>query len=78
MTERLTKEWQACQRRSNDLELQYARAMLAYCRGEGPPPTHEMKVRLLALREEATELLSRALSEINRRGIGNARKVDRL
>lgn len=38
--------------------------MLAYFRGEGPPPADELKTQLSALRKKANELLTRALREI--------------
>jgi hypothetical protein len=75
--ERLIDEWRACQQRANELERQYAAAMMAYYRGEGPPPEDEMKARLSALRKEAKELLARALSEIDRIMVENARNVDK-
>lgn len=77
MTERLTEEWRASQRRVDELEGQYAEAMLAYFRGEGPPPGDEMKARISALRNEARELLAHAIAEIDRAMAENARKLDK-
>lgn len=67
MVQELVDPWRACQQRVNELERRYAAAMLAYARGEGPPPPEEMRTELLALRKEARELLSRAIAEIDRR-----------
>lgn len=67
MVEESIAGWRASQQRVNALEGQYAAAMLAYSRGEGPPPLAEMRTELLALRKEAKELLTRALTEIDRR-----------
>lgn len=64
--ERLMNEWRACQQRVDNLERQYAEAMLAYCRGEGPPPSDQTKERIAALRNDAKELLARAIAEIDR------------
>jgi hypothetical protein len=75
--ERLTNEWRACQQCVNELERQYAAAMLAYFRGEGPPPSDEMKERISALRNEAKELLAHAIAEIDRGMKENARKLDK-
>jgi hypothetical protein len=67
MLEELISAWRASQQRVNELERQYADAMLAYSRGEGPPPPAETRAELLALRNEAKELLTRALTEIDQR-----------
>ena len=77
MIGRLTTEWRACQQRVNELERQYADAMLAYFRGEGPPPSDEMRARIAALRNEAKELLARAIVEIDKAMNDNARKLDK-
>ena len=78
MIERLIAEWRACQQRVNELEQEYAAAMLAYYRHEGPSPPDELKAKLVALRKEANELLTRALGEIDRRMLENERKSDKL
>jgi len=39
MTQGLTEEWRACQRRVTEFELQYADQMMRYCRGKGRRPT---------------------------------------
>lgn len=78
MVEELIAAWRASQQRVNALEGQYAAAMLAYSRAEGPPPPAELRAELLALRQEAKERLTRALAEIDRRmkeierGVGSA------
>lgn len=51
--------------------------MVAYCRGEGPAPSDEMKERISALRNEAKELLARAIAEIDRAMTENTRKPDK-
>lgn len=64
--ERLTEQWRDCQRRVNVLERQYADAMAAYCRGEGPAPADSLRSELVRLRAEAQGLLTAALREIDR------------
>ena len=71
MVKDMIAAWRASQQRVNELERQYAAAMLAYCRGEGPPPLEETRTELLASRKEAGGLLARALEEIDRRMEGS-------
>jgi len=67
MVEESIAAWRASQQRVNELEGQYAAAMLAYARGEGPPPPAQMRTELLAMRKEAKDLLARALAAIDER-----------
>ena len=75
MDARLTDEWRAIQQRLAELERQYAAAMLAYCRGEGPTPDDALRATLLAMRQEANEKLSLALAEIDRKLAESDRKL---
>lgn len=77
MIDQPANEWRASQQRLSELERQYADAMLAYCRGDGPPPSDEMKARIVALRTETEKLLARTMAEVDRGMIENARKLDR-
>lgn len=76
VTDHLTDEWRASQRQLNELERQYATAMLAFFRGEGPPPPDELKVELQALRRKTEDLLRQAIEDIDRRMLENERKLD--
>lgn len=67
MLEELIAAWRESQQRVNELERQYADAMLAYSRGEGPEPSEEARTELVARRKEAKEMLARAMKEIDRR-----------
>lgn len=58
------------------LERQYAEAMTAYVRGEGPPPPDELLSEVLRMRKEANHLLTAALREIDRRMHEQNRKLD--
>lgn len=65
--EELIAAWRASQQRVNELERQYADAMLAYSRGEGPEPPEEAHAEFVAQRKDTKELLTRAMKEIDRR-----------
>lgn len=77
MVEELIAAWRASQQRVDELERQYAAAMVAYCRGKGPPPLAETRTELLAPRREARGLLTRAIEEIDRRTKKAQRGEDR-
>lgn len=75
VAKRLTDEWRDCQRRVTMLERQYADAMRAYLRGEGPPPADAARDELVRARKEAQRLLTAALRAIDQQMQEQDRKL---
>jgi hypothetical protein len=61
------EKWRAAQLRAHQLERAYTDAMVAYARSLGPSPPEELRTELVSARKLADELLTVALSNINRR-----------
>lgn len=78
MIEQLTQEWRASQQRLTAMEAQYAAEMLAYFHGRGELPPDELKAEILVLRKQTSDLLARALREIDRRLDENERRLDKF
>lgn len=75
MIEHLSDQWREYQRRLSGLEREYAEAMAAYCRGQGPLPPEALHHELVLMRQEAQRLLAAALAEIDRRMHEQDRKL---